>query len=356
MASRSEARIFASIWKDAAFVNLPRSAQGTYFFLLSQPDLSYCGVLSLRERRWVGKANGLTLEQLREDLDVLANATPEPFGEGFGEGFPEGAPGPFIVIDEESGELLVRSLIRHDGIWKQPNLLKAAREAADLVESPVIRAVLLEELRRIPVGESSSSHVRAVMTDFIDDLQKGLPKGSGNPPPKGSANPSGHPSDDPSLDPSQGKGGCNGGQLRVPPTPETPSPGAPAQARATLVAVPSGSEPRSTILGNGLLEEHIQACTRRPPRDVLRRTGDRIDALLDEGLEPDEIRAGLTRMRFRNLGPSLLAELVHEAAVEAGQQGSSNTASRGNRPASGRRSGANVHHEHDAGAGIAEGF
>jgi hypothetical protein len=73
---------------------------------------------------------------------------------------------------------------------------------------------------------------------------------------------------------------------------------------------------RSTILGNSLLDEHLKACPVQPPRKVKQRTGEAIDALLDEGIDPDRIRAGLALMRSRpGKGPGLLADLVHEAAT-----------------------------------------
>lgn len=337
MAGRSEARIFASIWKDKAFRALPRNAQGMYLFLLSQPDLSFCGVIPLREPRWARAADGLTVEDVRADLKRLS----EPFVEGFAEGSPEGVSGrvhqPFVVIDEESGELFVRSLIRNDRIWMQPNLLKAAREAATQVESPRILAALLDELRRIPVQESESKLVKAVMAEFIADLEAEVGNGSHNPPPKGSGNPS--------APPSQGKGECNGSNQRAPQTPATPGPGAPPRLRAVGGAAPP------TILGNQLLNEHLAACQRRPPRDVMQRTGAKIDALLDEGIEPSEIRAGLELMRARpKTGPGLLPDLVHEAATVAAGGAAHTTTS------SGRRSGANVHQEHGAGEELARGL
>lgn len=297
MAGRSEARIFASIWNDPTFRALTRSQQGMYFFLLSQPDLSFCGVLSLRPRRWAQKAAGLTPEQVQADLKALA----EPFPEGLPEGFPEGADNPFIVIDENTEEVFVRSLIRHDGIWKQPNLLKAAREAATLVESPAILRAMLDELKRIPVHESSSTLVKSVMADFITDLETTLGKPSGNPPGKGSANPS--------AKGPQGKGEGNGDVVEDSPLPKTPFPKAPKAPRA---------QPLAGFIGNTLLGEHERACARRPPRDVLRRTGEAIDRLLDEQIDPDDIRAGLALLRARpKLGPALLPDLVHEARITA---------------------------------------
>ena len=72
--ARTEARIFTSIWRDEHFLALPRSAQGLYMFLLSQDDLTYCGVMPLRERRWAPKAAGLTIADLEQDLKALEAA------------------------------------------------------------------------------------------------------------------------------------------------------------------------------------------------------------------------------------------------------------------------------------------
>jgi len=77
-------------------------------------------------------------------------------------------------------------------------------------------------------------------------------------------------------------------------------------------------EPRSrsavTLLGNAILDEH-RRLTRPPlPRDVARRTGEQIDALLDDPeITPDEIRGGLAVLRSKpSLGPGVLPSLVHE--------------------------------------------
>lgn len=130
--ARSEARIFTAVWKDKHFLALPKGAQWLYFFLVSQPDLTHCGVMPLRVRRWASKAEGLTEEEIRADLARLAEAKPNPF----------------VVIDEESQELLVRSLMRRDKVLRQPFLFVPAAEAIENVESPAIQTALLAELRR----------------------------------------------------------------------------------------------------------------------------------------------------------------------------------------------------------------
>jgi hypothetical protein len=179
---RSEARIFTSIWRDPHFLALEPGPQRLYMFLLSQDDLSYCGVIPLRPPRWASKAAGLTAAAIEQDLKAL-----------------ETDPRVFVVADWETGELLARSLLRRDEIWRQPNLLKAAREAAAQVESPRIRGALVAELRRLPLDETPSEQVKTLVADFIQDLNQG------------NANPSDYPHGDPDQNPTdEGDGSPDG--------------------------------------------------------------------------------------------------------------------------------------------------
>jgi len=193
--ARSEARIFTSIWKDEDFLALPPGAQRLYMFLLSQDDLTYCGVMPLRERRWASKAAGLTLHDIEQDLKALeGTAYPSAYPA------PESPRTPFVITDENTGELLIRSMIRRDSAWKQPNLLKQARESADQIESPKIRAALVAELCRLPVDESPSVQVKTLVADFITDLEQGTAYPSAYPPL--------NPSDDSTGDPSANDHAC----------------------------------------------------------------------------------------------------------------------------------------------------
>jgi hypothetical protein len=190
---RSEARIFTSIWKDPDFLGLPASAQWLYMFLLSQEELTYCGTIPLRVPRWARKAVGLTIADVELDLKRLE-------GTAYPSANPDGPPArqPFVVSDSETGELLIRSMLRRDNAWKQPNLLKQARESADQIESRRILGVLLSELQRLPAAESPSEQVRTLIGDFIADLSQGSPY----PPAYPTANPYPNPSDDPDGNPS----------------------------------------------------------------------------------------------------------------------------------------------------------
>ena len=79
----------------------------------------------------------------------------------------------------------------------------------------------------------------------------------------------------------------------------------------------------ATLLGNALLDEHRRMVKPPLPRDVARRVGEKIDSLLDDpGIDPDEIREGLRRLRSnRKWGPGMLPDLVHEARQERAGQG-----------------------------------
>jgi hypothetical protein len=137
---RGEARIFSAIWAQADWRALTPEAQWTYMMLLSQADLAQDGVISLRVPRWSKMATGVTVEEMHKRLDELASAN-------------------WIVIDEMTGELLVRSLIRWDRVYLQPNVMRAAVAHLSTVESKAIRRAIHTEMVRIV--EENTDEVRA---------------------------------------------------------------------------------------------------------------------------------------------------------------------------------------------------
>jgi len=187
-------------------------------FLLSQDDLTYCGAMPLKKSGWSRKAADLSIADVERDLKWLEGADyPTDYPDR------ESAPTPLVVVDHETDELLVRSLMRRDGIWKQPNLLKLARESAESIDSRRICGVLLAELRRLPLNETGSVQVKTLVADFIADLEKGEPYPTAYPPPM--------PADLASQDPSDMDYACARGtgdrNVPVPGLPEPLFPGAP---------------------------------------------------------------------------------------------------------------------------------
>jgi hypothetical protein len=131
--ARNHGRILTAIWSDPDFRALPPDPQRLYVCLVTQPNLNHAGVLPLTLRRWANMAAGLTPGEVQEALDVLDDTR-------------------FVVVDEDTEEVLIRTLIRHDQVWRQPYVMLAAEGDALSIESPRLRGVLMRELDRLDLS------------------------------------------------------------------------------------------------------------------------------------------------------------------------------------------------------------
>jgi hypothetical protein len=128
--ARKEARIFTGIWGEPDWRALTAGAQWLYLFLISQPDIAHCGVISLRERRWASNAQEMTPKDIQRHLEELERAG-------------------YVVADDVSEEVLIRSFMRHDQVYLQPNLMAAAVAHLPGVESHRVRRAIYSEISRI---------------------------------------------------------------------------------------------------------------------------------------------------------------------------------------------------------------
>jgi hypothetical protein len=144
---RSEARLFTSIWDDPDWRALSRGQRDTYVLLLTQPDLTHCGVIPLREGLWAAKA-GVPVDEICEDLKGL-----ESVG--------------WVVIDHDSRELFVRSLMRRDKVLRQPKLWIPLAASVKQAFSVRIRAALLAELVRTRAEGGINERVVRGLDDLI---------------------------------------------------------------------------------------------------------------------------------------------------------------------------------------------
>jgi hypothetical protein len=129
-------RILTSIWEDDEFKRLAAAEQRLYLFLLSQANVNHAGLLPVTLKRWASKAPDLTVATIEQQLAVLEEAR-------------------FVVLDDESEELLIRTFIRNDGVWRQPNVMAAAVSAAGDISSLKLRRALLVEMERLPLEQLS---------------------------------------------------------------------------------------------------------------------------------------------------------------------------------------------------------
>lgn len=188
--ARGHGRILTSIWEDPDFLALDERAQRLYLFLISQPNLNHAGLLDLTLRRWARKARGLTVAELEKRIADLEDAR-------------------FVVVDEDTEELLIRSFVRNDGVWRMPKVMGAMVSGALEMTSRRLQRALLAEMDRIPLEELSGEptklrnggqgpSIRQQVSECIDTLRKAFGSPDDDPSGRGSVTPSGTPSVTPS--------------------------------------------------------------------------------------------------------------------------------------------------------------
>jgi hypothetical protein len=128
--AREFARIHTAIWNDDDFRALSWRAQHLYFVLDTDPELSYAGVTDWRPGRIAARAADWSIGDLYFAAQELAYAY-------------------FIVIDQDTEEVLVRSFLRHDGLLKQPRMAVSVTKSFGSIGSNKIRGVIVHELRRL---------------------------------------------------------------------------------------------------------------------------------------------------------------------------------------------------------------
>lgn len=124
-------RVMSSIWTDPDFIALKPQVQQVYLLLLSSSSRDHAGVLPLTLRRWAKCSAGATTASIEAALNALADAN-------------------FVVVDWDTEEVLVRTYIRNDGVWKQPQVMRAALRSAADVQSYRLRNAVAAELNSLP--------------------------------------------------------------------------------------------------------------------------------------------------------------------------------------------------------------
>lgn len=128
--ARDHARVKTSIWDDPDFVGLRDSEQHVYLMLMSNSGLSYCGVIDFIPSRFEHLAENMTEARFRNAVRGLRSAR-------------------FVVLDDRTQELLLRSYVRHDGVLDRVNMGKACGTAFETVVSDAIKAAIGDELARL---------------------------------------------------------------------------------------------------------------------------------------------------------------------------------------------------------------
>lgn len=128
--ARDHSRVKVRIWDDPDFLRLRVDDQHAYLMLMSNKGLSRCGVLTFVPGRFEDLASDLTPTRLRKAVQALRKAR-------------------FVLVDDRTQELLVRSHVRHDGVLDRLNMGKATGSAFEAIVSDSIRKAIGDELARL---------------------------------------------------------------------------------------------------------------------------------------------------------------------------------------------------------------
>lgn len=296
--ARDYARIMTAIWRNAEFRALGEVEQRLYLLLVTQPDISAAGVLPLRLRRWADMAADSSTDGLAQSLKVLEE-------------------GRFIAVDWAAEELLVRSFIRWDGGFNNPKRRPVIVCAAEDVDSRTIRRLLAVEFKRCgipglpddgppdgpptppsrPIDREPHSQVDS-LSDSPPDTHSKIEKvdpGADPFPQVNSLSDRESPSDRVVVT-----------YWSTDPTTRNPQNSAPTARRAP--AGPADEPPTAqTLVG-----EWIDSSRKRPPAPVIGQASKAIKAMLEEGIDSDDIRTGLRVWADKGLHPSALPSVVNE--------------------------------------------
>lgn len=121
-------RLQRDIKLDEDYLALTRDAQWLYGALMV--DVDFIGVAEWKPSRLTKRSVGTTLL----DVERAAAELQEKL---------------FIVVDRDTEEVLIRTFVKYDGLYKQPNMCVAMVKAFRKVGSPEIRGVISHELNRI---------------------------------------------------------------------------------------------------------------------------------------------------------------------------------------------------------------
>ncbi len=145
--ARNYAQVRVSIWQDDDFRTLPVEAQHLYFLLLTSPTLNLAGVSDWRPERIASLADNWTPDDVRDAAYILGARR-------------------YILTDESTEEVLVRTLVKHDGILRNPKTAVGMVSAWTGTYSKRLRAAVAGEVQKLADGVSES--VRRVIAPLLD--------------------------------------------------------------------------------------------------------------------------------------------------------------------------------------------
>ena len=134
---KDHARINLDLWGNDDWLDLSPSAQHLYFVLWTSPQLSYCGTGDWHPGKIASKARGWTPADVELAAEELSH-------------------GLFLIIDTDTSEFILRSWMKHDGLWRTPNMAVSMANARADLASRMLRGVVVFEALKIRKREPTS--------------------------------------------------------------------------------------------------------------------------------------------------------------------------------------------------------
>lgn len=178
--ARDHTRVNIDIWGDDDFRDLPVDAQNLYWTLWTSPDRTYCGAHEWRPGKLSQCAGDWTVARVIGAGAVLAERL-------------------FLLVDDTTEECLIRSWIKHDGLWRIPNMAVTMANARSALGSKTLRGVVVHEVKKLvkaepDLGSWKRDEVKKLLAQrsidpaTVDPFNPG-PNGGGNPAPNPGVNP-----------------------------------------------------------------------------------------------------------------------------------------------------------------------
>jgi hypothetical protein len=276
--AREYARIMTAIWRNAEFRALGETQQRAYLFLVTQPDISAAGVLALRVRRWADMSTSSTPDSLAQLLKELEA-------------------GRFIVVDWDAEELLIRSFIRWDGGFNNPKRKPVIIRDAEAVESARVRRALAAEFEKCDLPPLALDALPDSPSDRAShDEAMGYEEPSAPEPIQVV-----FPQVDSLSDSASHSDAASDGVVVTY-----------LSSRDTTTHNPETVPPPAAPSAQTIVASWISSCRKRPPNPVIGQTSKQIKALLEEGIDADDVEAGVELWAAKGLHPAALPSVVNE--------------------------------------------
>lgn len=156
--ARQYAKFKTDMWRlDDDLRGLPREAQHLYFVLTTGPDLSLAGVTDWRPNRIAKLAHGWTRKQVADAAAILAERR-------------------FILLDEDTEEVLIRTFIKHDELLRSHTTAAGVVTAWGSIYSPRLRGAVADEVSKLAEMGLPDRVVRAI-APILDYPSEGVSHG-----------------------------------------------------------------------------------------------------------------------------------------------------------------------------------